>query len=517
MKVLLIDPLGDLESTGLNIGLAYCATVARKRGHVVSVMDLVNIRKPDPCAAIKNAIEVFAPDAVGLSVCNMSLNNVRLYTESIKKYFDGKIIIGGPEISVLGKRSLEMISHADIAVIGEGEVTFTELLDALSGRSDLSAVNGIVVRSGDGIRANAPRDFITALDSMDFPDYGVFGIDKMDVYPIVTTRGCPFGCSFCFSYLGRKWRVRSPENVVKELRAAKERYGFKLFQICDPAFNVDIARVERFCDLLIEAQLNTPWVIQGFRADTVTERMMQRLSAAGCRRVFVGIESLEEDVFSRINKGETLERIKQSIAMMRKYDIEVFGHLLMGLPGDTLKKTLRSFEKARKLDLNLVAYASCVPFTGTAVERWVKNNAVVVSDSYNISSLGTKYGCIAFHTEDFTLEERIKARRILNIKSGSYNEPGTNPMLLKLKKLLLIIRYDLPYLPKRLTRSILYRLNYKKTVDSINLWRGVRYFRLPDGTWGLGKEGFGPNSQNKRFCLDMKRLTVSEVAMEEGR
>ncbi|MCX5677988.1 MAG: radical SAM protein [Candidatus Omnitrophica bacterium] len=514
MKILFIDPMGDKESTGLNIGIAYCATSALRRGHIVSVLDFVNIRVDEPLKSIRDAVDAFKPDAIGISVTNMSFNNVKAYVKEMKKYFKGTVILGGPEVSALKGKALELIPEADIAVIGEGELTLVELLNALDKKAALGPVKGLAWRNGRDITINPPREFIGDLDSIEFPDYGVFGVDKMDVYPIVTTRGCPYGCVFCFSHLGKKWRARSPENIIKEIRAAKERYGAKMFHVCDASFNVDIGRVEKFCRLLVEEKLDMPWVVQGFRADRMTEGLMQSLKDANCRRIWVGIETLEEDVFKKINKGETIEQIRKGIALMKKHNIEIFGYMLMGLPGDTFKKTLRSFENARKLDLDLLAYASCVPFTGTGIERWAKDNAVMLADAYNISSIGTRYGSIAYETKDFPLKERIKARRILNIRSGSYNEPDMHPILFKIKKWLLILRYDYRNFFKRLKQSVSYRKNYRTSVDSINLRRGIYFTRLPDGKWGVSGDSRTVQEKplpQKRYFLDLKRLTMSEV------
>lgn len=510
MRFLFIDPLGDKESTGLNIGIAYCGASLRKHGHTVSVLDLVNVRQEDPVAAIRRAVEAFRPGIVGLSVTNMSFNCSRSYIDALRGYFRGTIVIGGPEISALGGKALELMPGADIAVIGEGEETVAELASALDGRQPLGAIRGLAWRDNGRITVNAPRAFRADVDAITFPDYDIFGVDKMDVYPIVTERGCPYRCSFCFSHLGKKWRARTPENIIAELTVARDRYGARLFHVCDPSFNVDIPRVEKFCKMLIAEKLDMPWVIQGFRADRMTEGLMRALSEANCRRIWVGIETMEEDVFSRIDKGESLEQIRKGIALMKKYRIEIFGYMLMGLPGDTFEKTLRSFEKARELDLDLLAYSSCVPFTGTNIERWASENAVVLADAYNISSIGTRYGNIAFETKDFPLKDRIRARRILNIRSGSYNEPGLHPLLFKLKKWLLILRYDHRHLARRLGQSIAYRRNFRSSVDSINLKRGIYFSRLPDGTWGLGK-GEEVTRAARRHFLDLKRLTMSEV------
>ena len=512
MRMLFIDPPGDKESSGLNIGIAYCATSSVKNGHTVGILDMVNIRQPDPFVRIKRAVESFRPDVIGISVSNMSFNSSRSCSNELKRYFKGNIVLGGPEVTALGIRSLSLIPAADMAVIGEGERTTPELLNAMEQSTPLSDVKGVIWRHDDRIVENHTREFIGDLDEVDIPNYSLFGVDRMDVYIIITSRGCPYGCSFCFSaHMGKKWRARSPENIIAELKIAKHRYGAKIFQVCDASFNVDIGRVEKFCKLLVSEKIDMPWFIQGFRADRITEDMMRSLAEANCKRIYVGVETLEEDVFKNVNKGESLDQIRRGIELMKKYKIEIFGYMLMGLPGDTFKKTLRSFDKARKLNLDALAYASCVPFTNTKIEEWTREHANILMDSYSASSLGTQYGNIAFETKDFTREERIKARRILNIKSGGYNEPGMNRLIFTLKKWLLIFRYDFWYLFGRLKRSIAYRKNYRASIDSVNLKRGIYFTRLPDGTWSVSKDEIFELSKSRRFFLDLKRLAISEV------
>ena len=505
MRILFIDPLGDKESSGLNLGIAYCATSAAGKGHTASVLDLVNIRKADQGLAIKTAVKSFNPDCIGISVTNMSFNNSKSYTDGLKEYFKGSIILGGPEVSALAGRALELMPNADMAVIGEGEITLVELLDAMERGSSLGPINGLAWRDGSKVTVNPAREFINDVDGLPLPDYNIFGVDKMDTYPIITARGCPYGCIFCFSHMGKKWRARSPENIIEEIRVARDRYGAKSFHVCDASFNVDIERVKEFCALLIKEKLDIPWVIQGFRADRVTEEMIRMLDRANCRRIWVGIETLDEDIFKNIRKGETIQDIKRGIALMKKYNIEIYGYMLMGLPGDTFKKTLSSFNKARKLNLHLLAYSSCVPFTGTGMEKWTRANAVILKDSYNISSIGSRYDGIAFETKDFTREERMKARRLLNIKSGSYDEPSTNLLIFKFKKWLFTLRYDPLGLWERLKQSVAYRR------QSINQKRGIYFRRLPDGTWGTGKGEVCAAPPRKRLYLDLKRLTISEV------
>ena len=170
--------------------------------------------------------------------------------------------------------------------------------------------------------------------------------------------------------------------------------------------------------------------------------------------------------------------------------LEVHGYLIVGLPKDNFEKTMKSFEEAEKLNLDVLSWASAVPYTGTRLYEWVKNNAREFYNSTEISLTGTGYENIAFETKEFTYQERVLARKILRFKSGSYHR---NPRVGKLKywceKLYLMIRYDWQFIHKRIIRSIKFKIRVKKVnnLDAILQNDSALLARIPDGTWGLNK------------------------------
>lgn len=492
MNILFVDPFGDKEFKGLNLGIAYCAANLRKHGHRVSVLDLNNIRSGDSTRRLKKAVETYRPDGIGFSVMSLSYYGSIALADELRSYYKGLIIFGGCEISAQKERVFDYSENIDIAVIGEGDVALVEIAELFNrGQLDkLDEVKGIVWKKNKEVIKTPRRDLLKDLDTLPFPDYDVFGVKKLDHYSLLTSRGCPFNCSFCFQspYLGSTWRSRNVNKCIEELKSVINKYEIRVLQICDPCFNANVERVEHFCDALMSEKIDIPWYAIGVRANKVTNRMAGIMKKSGCRRVWLGIESLHKDVFRRIGKGETIEDIKKGVGIFKDNGIQVYGYFVMGLPGDTLKRTLYSCEEALKLDLDAVSFSSAVPFTGTRLEKWISDkNARLITNPLTISCVGSKYENIAYETGDFTLRERKRARLILNIKAQAYEEHGLPRWLFYLKKIYLIIRYDCKNLIRRLGKSVKYRRN-KNSNARLTEQQFISFGRIPDGTWGLSKD-----------------------------
>lgn len=488
-NILFVDPTGDEEAGGFSLGIAYLSSILRNINKTVSILDLVNIRNGNPKEKLEKSVHSFNPDAIGFSIQNMSFKFSKNLISFLRTIYAGPILVGGPEVSLRNK-ILEEIPEANIAVIGEGEQTLPELLKHMEDGEDISDVDGIIWRQGGEITVNKPREFIKDLNSIPLPDFEGYGVRFLDNYPIMTSRGCPFNCSFCSSSLGRAWRKRTPQNVIDEIKMAVEKYKIKMLQFFDPSINIIPERVIEICELILQEKINIPWVAYGMRADRITDKLVKKMKEAGCKRIYVGIESLNQEVYKEIGKGESIEEIKKGIRIAKDNGLQVHGYLIMGLPKDDFAKTMRSFKEAEKLNLDVLSWASAVPYTGTRLHEWVKNNAREFYDSTEISLAGTKYENIAFETREFPYKERVLARKILRLKSGSYHR---NPRVGKLKywcgKIYLILRYDWQSIHKRISRSIKFRIRIKKadSIDAILKNDSAFLARIPDGTWGLSK------------------------------
>lgn len=510
-NILFVNPTGDEEVAGFGLGIAYLSSVLRRLGKTVSLLDLVNIRIGDPKMKLEKSVHDFKPDIIGFSIHNRTFKSSKKLISFLRTIYSGGILIGGPEVTVRNG-ILEEIPEADIAVIGEAEDTLPELLRCMEESSDISNVDGIVWRQRGKIIANNPRKLKKDLDLIPFPDFEVYGIKFFDKYPIMTSRGCPFDCSFCSSTLGKIWRRRTPENVIDEIKIAIKKYKIKMIQFVDPAVNIMPERVIEICELMLREKIDVPWSAQGVRADLITDKLVMKMKAAGCKRLYVGIESLDPEVYAEIGKSETIEEIKQGIRIAKNHGLEVHGFLIIGLPKDNFKKTLKSFEAAERLNLDVLSWTSAVPYIGTRMHEWVKNNAREICDATKVSISGTSYEDIAFETKDFPYKERVLARKIIRVKSGSYHR---NPHVGKLKywreKLYLMLRYDRQFIYKRIIRSIRFRARIKmvNTLDAILQNESAFLTRIPDGTWGLNRnENLITN--NELFRLNLNNLTLNK-------
>ncbi len=163
-------------------------------------------------------------------------------------------------------------------------------------------------------------------------------IKFFDKYSIMTSRGCPFNCSFCCSTLGKVWRKRTPENVIDEIKMAIKKYKIKMIQFIDPSINIIPERVIQICELMLRDKIDIPWSAQGVRADLITDKLVKIMKEAGCKRLYIGIESLDPEVYAEIGKSETIEEIKRGIRIAKNNGLEVYGFLIIGLPKDNFKK-----------------------------------------------------------------------------------------------------------------------------------------------------------------------------------
>lgn len=205
-------------------------------------------------------------------------------------------------------------------------------------------------------------------DSYPFPDFSLF--DSFDVflshwqdgswpYGILTSVGCPFQCTYCTAR-NRGWKTRSPKNCVEELKLAKKKYKIVSFEILDDAFNVNKARVLEFCKLVKPLKLK--WICaNGLRADLFDEEEAKAMADAGCVSVSFGVESVDQVVLKNIKKGETLEQLSSAVDIAKKYFKNVNGFFIIGLPGSSYKKDLKSVEWMVKKGITGV-FSYYVPF-----------------------------------------------------------------------------------------------------------------------------------------------------------
>ncbi|PIV42289.1 MAG: hypothetical protein COS26_02320, partial [Candidatus Nealsonbacteria bacterium CG02_land_8_20_14_3_00_40_11] len=368
-KVLLIDPKGF--GSGLNLGLGYLAASLTKNGYKVKVADCNNdfdrlSSGPKINFFITGVSEwhqkidkalAWEPDLIGISINSFSLDNsieIIRYCQSLAEE-EVVYIAGGPHVTMFRKEFLKKNKDLfDFAVVGEGEET---ILDLIRNISNPRKVKGIVFYDykKKTFVETATRPLIANLDSLPFPNFGVF--DSVDPkkglynYQMISSRGCPYKCVFCNHLWSSKWRARSPENITREIKEIKKKYSIESLTFWDDNFTLDIARAKKICDLFISERLNLKYYLAGMRADRVDEDLVKKLKESGCQGISIGIEDGDPKTFPFVQKGETAEQIEKTVRLIQKYKIPLLTYMVTGLINHSYNSFLTSLEFIKKLDV----------------------------------------------------------------------------------------------------------------------------------------------------------------------
>lgn len=421
MRVLLIVPgtyswryPGQIQP---HTGIAYLAGILKKNGIEVKVLDM---GLKYHAKQLSSTLDIFRPQLVGITVFSFFHKRAYDLIDNIKNYGDYQVVLGGAHISAVGDRVLRE-SKADFAIKGEGEETLLQLCKTIEeAKTGYSNIQGLIWKSDSSLVENNNRPFINNLDTLPFPAYEEFPLEKYSCYqdrvlPIITSRGCPQHCIFCSVKLcmGRKFRPRSPENVVAEIEHWREQ-GWNNFQFQDDNFTCDANRAKRICDLIVSKNLAIEWSLpNGVRADKLDLELLEKMRESGCFRIALGVESANNNVLRKIKKGIKIERIEKTVKMMKQVGMEVVGFFIVGHPTETYERFMESVEFARRMPFDQVSFWNMIPYPGTELWQWVKDNATLLyPEEVYLNRASHSEGRPVFETADFSVKERRKAYRL---------------------------------------------------------------------------------------------------------
>lgn len=406
MRVTLIQPpaLMAVDSysaiTQPPLGIAYLAAFAREHGHDVHVVDAVGAAVtrvqawPHRARRLLQGLDVdetvsrVPRDSAVIGVSCMFTHSwpmVRGLMWALKRAFpSAKLIAGGEHVTALAAQVLAE-SPTDVCVLGEGESTLVELLEALArGDEDLAAVAGLAYRDPDGRTTfTAPRERIRDVDSLPWPAWDL--VDPMayqagEVFmgpkggrsmPMLATRGCPYRCAFCASprMWTQLWRPRSPALIVDEMQALVERYSADDFQFQDLTMIVRRDWVVALCREIISRKLKVRWSLPvGTRAEAVDREVADLLLASGCAHVTFAPESASARVLAAVEKRASIPRIEQSIQDSLDAGLQVCLFMIVGFPDETASDTRATVRWLRRMawqGVHEVAVSTFVPLPGT--------------------------------------------------------------------------------------------------------------------------------------------------------
>lgn len=369
------SPVGEIiEGEHVPLGLYYLASSLRAYGYAVKVTDALALRLTEE--DIFREIEAFSPSFVGISATTVAFPRAVDLAQAIKKRLPHLVtIIGGRHVSSNFHHAMSFQAF-DFGVVGEGEITAPELLDALIDGKPLAEVKGVVYRDGTGLPIyTGEREFIDDLDTLPFPAFDL--IPAIDVYKpplfmykalphlsMITSRGCPGQCTFCACSLGKKYRMRSAENIVMEIRHLVETYGIREIDFLDDNFLLDKKRIYAVFDLLRAKGIAIHWTCLA-RISSVDYEFLRYLRDNGCWNIAFGIESGDEQILRVIKKGLSLNKTVQVVRWCRELGIVTRGFFIIGHPLETLETIERTIDYALSIPLDIIMTSINTPFPGT--------------------------------------------------------------------------------------------------------------------------------------------------------
>ena len=409
MRVALINPKFRLPidtRTTPHMGLAYLGAVSERRGDDVRIYDADIEDQP-----LAEFLQDFRPHIVGITANTPQVKQAWRTAAAIKQELDIPIVLGGPHVSVVSEElDFESLRQppVDLVVRGEGEGPWIEICNRVeaylrdqpefsvgalmdSGRDLFGDVLGASYKTNDGqLHRNADAPVIADLDGLPWPAYHLFRMDRYTnlqpatdavdgsrSFSILTSRGCPYRCTFCSqSIMPIKWRARSPENVIEEWRHLVQDLGALEIGVLDDSANIRKNRLHVLADALIENRLNhVPWIfVNGIRANLADLDLLTKLKQAGLLRTAFGVETGDAEMLVKIDKHVDHDTIRQAFKNAKAAGIETIGFFIIGLPGDTRESMQRTIDFAVEIDPMIANFSMMTPYPGTIVYEQVKQD-----------------------------------------------------------------------------------------------------------------------------------------------
>ena len=372
IDVLLIQPSwtgGTEETMCIPLGLAWCASVLEKNGLVVAVFDFLLEHKKNWQKSLYDFIQRENVIIVGVQFHSVVSFRASLKTaEFLKTNWPDMIVLAGGD--GIGNRKDILLSSGfvDFVVKGEGEMTLVEICHAIlnSGKDSLSTIPGGYVYSNNGeIVFTGDRPLIKNLDELPFPSRHLFRLDKYPQWSVFTSRGCPYGCTFCSAsaWWKHQLRFRSIENVMDEMEFLKNNYDVKHVYIGDDIFSYNRKHAIDFCHQLLTRELSFNWSCLT-RADCIDRELLKLMKESGCSEISYGVESANDTTLKLVNKREGSEDIRKAIVETKEIGINVRATVILGLPNEDENDVLKTLDFLIDVQPNEIQLYSLAAYDG---------------------------------------------------------------------------------------------------------------------------------------------------------
>lgn len=390
------------------LDLAYTAAVLKKHSIPLKVIDCLGLNFNKEL--LMQTLKEKEPELIAVRTSTPTWSHDLELLTDIKNRIKCKIAVFGPHVTIFRE---EIINYpaVDIAVTGEPEFTIPEVVE-----KGPKGTSGIWYKENGEIIKNPDREFVENLDELSFPAWELMPYQEYDggdsmghikpFVPALTSRGCPFGCYYCPYPVsqGKRWRARSISNVVDELEYLEKALGVKSVLFRDPEFSLWRERVVGICNAMIDKGLGIKWRCET-RIDTLDEGLINIFARAGCIGINVGIESVDTEVLKRM--GRKVFPLKKAIRIIntcKENRIDVFAFFILGLPGETVKSSLKTIKYAKRLNPNFVQFTVATPYKGTELYNWAKANGYI-----NDLNLGKVTGFDVIMGNENITKEKLRA------------------------------------------------------------------------------------------------------------
>jgi anaerobic magnesium-protoporphyrin IX monomethyl ester cyclase len=381
-KVVLIEPSAkycfDPRWVRSPLGLLYLASAIRSANHYVGIVSqpLLGIDQNE----IVQAVADMNPDVVGITSITPNYRNAIGIAKALKFRCGAlPVILGGLHPTYMAEEILRTEPSVDIVVRKEGESTIVKLLAVLEKQAALEDARGISFREGLDIHHTPDQDFIADLDAIPAPARDLLPMEQYKkINPeehILASRGCSAGCSFCnlSDFFGPTYRVRSPDNILEEVRVLIEQYGFRRIKFNDCVFTANRNWVLSLCEKIIRSGLRFSWRAQT-RLDRLDREILRNLARAGCKEIMIGIESASVELLKEYRKGIDIDKVSMVKKWSEDAGLSLYFSFIIGAPSEDFATGLKTIRLAKELcsgSIRNPRISFLVPFPGTRVHKEV--------------------------------------------------------------------------------------------------------------------------------------------------
>jgi len=455
VRILLINPPSENEISSNTppivdeeqgffppLGIMYVAAYAeRYTDHQIEILD-TQVEQLN-YTQIEHEIKKRRPDIVGITTMTFGLIDSMLTAKIVKKVDDGiKVILGGPHVSIYPEETIKF-PEVDYLVMGEGEIAFTKLLQNFDDKDKLRNVKGLVFKDNGGIVNTGSRGFIKDLDALPYParhitpykKYRSLLAKESSITTMITSRGCPYRCTFCNRpHLGKRFRARTPSNVVDEMEECI-KMGISEIAVYDDTFTLDRQRTIDICNEILSRGLKIRWDIRT-RPDIVDKGLLIKLKQAGCDRIHYGIEAGTPEMQEVLKKEITLEQAENAIKWSKEVGIPTLAYFMIGSPGETREQIMQTINFAQELEPDFAHFSITTPFPATELYEVGLKQDIIKSDYWRdfaenpVEKFETPYW-----------EENLSRKELIELINFAYRKFYVQPKYI-LQRLLKVRSFD---------------------------------------------------------------------------